>query len=136
MERLAAIDLRNETVGFLHLKGGGWFDTIRLALTQAGYNYCKLQSASDWPEGNANIGLCTLHSAKGLEFDHVFMIGLAQSHASYGDAPDDDRYERLRRLLARGVGRARTSVCLGTKPGEALTALDVIDPAVFVDIPV
>ncbi len=136
MERLAAIDLENETVCFLHLKGRGWFDNIRIDLTKIGYNYCELQGASDWPEDDANIGLCTLHSAEGLEFNHVFMIGLAQSHASYGNAPDDDRYESLRRLLAMGVGRARTSVYLGTKPGEALAALDVIDPALVVEIPV
>lgn len=134
MERLAAIDLENETVGFLHLAGRGWFKDIRLALTNAGYNYCELQGATDWPEDDANIGLCTLHSAKGLEFDHVFMIGLAQRHASHGNAPDDDRYESLRRLLAMGVGRARTSVCLGAKPGEALAALDVIDSTLFVEI--
>jgi superfamily I DNA/RNA helicase len=136
MAKLAAIDLSSDTVGFLHLKGGGWFSEIRAALTLAGYNYCELQGVNDWPEGDANIGLCTLHSAKGLEFDHVFMIGLAQSHASYGNAPDDDRYELLRRLLAMGVGRARKSVCLGTKPGEALSALDVIDPALYVEIAV
>jgi DNA helicase IV len=130
MKILATIDLKNETVGFLHLKGGGWFSEIRNVLTDAGYNYCELQGANDWPDDDdANIGLCTLHSAKGLEFDHVFMIGLAQSHASYGDAPDDDRYESLRRLLAMGVGRGRISVCLGAKPGEALAALGVIDPA-------
>lgn len=134
MGRLAMIDLENETVGFLHLKGGGWFGAIRAALAQAGYSYCELQGVNDWPENDVNIGLCTLHSAKGLEFDHVFMIGLAQSHASHGDAPDDDRYERLRRLLAMGVGRARISVCLGVKPGEALAALDVIDPALFVEV--
>lgn len=134
MNRLAGIDLKTETVGILHLKGGGWFDEVRLALTRAGYDYCELQGANDWPEGDANIGLCTLHSAKGLEFDHVFLIGLAQSHASYGNAPDDDRYESLRRLLAMGVGRARTSVYLGTKPGESLAALDVIDPALVVEL--
>ena len=85
--KLAQIDLKNETVGFLHLKGGGWFDEIRTALTVSGNNYCELQGVNDWPENDTNIGLCTLHSAKGLEFDHVFMIGLAQSHASYGNAP-------------------------------------------------
>jgi DNA helicase IV len=134
IEKLAEIDLENETVGFLHLKGGGWFDDVRVALAQAGYEFCELQGANDWPEGTANIGLTTFHSAKGLEFDHVFMIGLAQSHAAYGDQPDDDRYESLRRLLAMGVGRARKTVLLGVKPNEALEALAIIDPATVEEI--
>jgi superfamily I DNA/RNA helicase len=134
MAKLATIDLRNETVGFLHLKGRGWFDYLRVALTSSGYHYCELQRASEWPDNDANIGLCTLHSAKGLEFDHVFMIGLAQMHASYGSDRDDDRYESLRRLLAMAVGRARKTVCLGTKPGEALAALDLIDSHLVIEI--
>jgi superfamily I DNA/RNA helicase len=128
--RLRQIDLCAETVGFLHLKGGGWFDDIREALIANGFNYCELQGATEWPEGTANIGLCTFHSAKGLEFDHVFMIGLAKDHAVYGEAPDDDRYETHRRLVAMGVGRARQTVVLGTKPSEDLPLLGTIPAAV------
>jgi len=134
MDRLQQIDTENETVGFLHLKGGGWFDDIRAALDMAGLDYCELQGAAVWPEDGSNIGLCTFHSAKGLEFDHVFVIGLAQSQASYGDQPDDDRYNALRRLLAMGVGRARQTVTLGAKPGEALEVLSIIDPGTIQEI--
>lgn len=130
INRLHQIDLNIETVGFLHLKGGGWFDDIRDALSAGGFDFCELQGATEWPEGPANIGLCTFHSAKGLEFDHVFMIGLAGRHASYGDAPDDDRYDSHRRLVAMGVGRARQTVVLGTKPGEDLPLLGTISAAV------
>ncbi|WP_065322676.1 UvrD-helicase domain-containing protein [Tritonibacter mobilis] len=121
--RLRQIDLTNETVGFLHLKGGGWFDDIRTALYANGFEFCELQGAREWPEGPENIGLSTFHSAKGLEFDHVFMIGLAAQHASYGTEPDDDRFDAHRRLIAMGVGRARQSVLLGSKPGEELPLL-------------
>ncbi|MFC3443920.1 UvrD-helicase domain-containing protein [Sphingobium rhizovicinum] len=131
MDRLRQIDLSRETVGFLHLKGGGWFEDIRAALNGSGFDYCELQGATEWPEGPANIGLCTLHSAKGLEFDHVFMIGLSGQHATYGNAPDDDRFESHRRLVAMGVGRARETVLLGTKPGEDLPLLGVIPDAVM-----
>lgn len=131
LERLQHIDLTRETVGFLHLKGGGWFDGVRAALQAAGYQYCELQGATEWPEGPENIGLSTLHSAKGLEFDHVFMIGLADSQASYGAAADDDRYDAHRRLVAMGVGRARQTVVLGTKPGEDLPLLGIIDPVLI-----
>lgn len=132
--RLADIDLTQETVGFLHLKGGGWFDEIRRALTSHGFDYCELQGATGWPSGPENIGLCTFHSAKGLEFDHVFIIGLARSHASYGTDPADDRYDAHRRLIAMGIGRARKTVLLGTKPGEELPILATIDPAVIQEV--
>ncbi|MCT8467213.1 UvrD-helicase domain-containing protein [Chromohalobacter canadensis] len=133
IDRLRQIDLERETVGFLHLKGGGWFDDIREALADHGFAFCELQGAHEWPAGAANIGLCTFHSAKGLEFDHVFMIGLAAQHASYGEAPDDDRYDTHRRLVAMGVGRARKTVILGTKPGEDLPLLQAI-PADLVEM--
>ena len=132
IERLRQIDLNTQTVGFLHLKGGGWFDSIRATLVASGFDFCELQGATEWPEGDANIGLCTFHSAKGLEFDHVFMIGLAIQHASYGNEPDDDRFDAHRRLVAMGVGRARQTVVLGTKPGEDLPLLGTI-PGVVVD---
>ncbi|CAH1041891.1 UvrD-helicase domain-containing protein [Halomonas sp. TD01] len=133
VDRLRHIDLERETVGFLHLKGGGWFDDVRAALNYNGFVFCELQGAHVWPAGAANIGLCTLHSAKGLEFDHVFMIGLAAQHASYGKALDDDRYDTHRRLIAMGIGRARQTVILGTKPGEHLPLLQAI-PAGTVEV--
>lgn len=131
LAQLRTIDLSRETIGFLHLKGGGWFDDLRFALTSAGFAYCELQGATVWPEDDANIGLSTFHSAKGLEFDHVFMIGLAASHTSYGEATNDDRYDAHRRLVAMGVGRARQTVVLGTKPGEDLPLLSTIDKSVI-----
>lgn len=123
---LSTVDLERETVGFLHLKGGGWFDDIREGLSDGGFEYCELQGVNEWPEHGPNIGLCTFHSAKGLEFDHVVMIGLAQENASHGAEIEDDRYAALRRLLAMGVGRARETVILGAKPGAELSALHFI----------
>lgn len=127
LDRLEDIDIENETVGFLHLKGGGYFNYLRQRLHARGMAFCELQGSREWPEDEANIGLCTFHSAKGLEFDHLFLIGLAQQDAVYGDEPDDDRFEALRRLVAMGIGRARKTVVLGVKPSEALSLLDDLD---------
>lgn len=134
IDRIAKIDLTQETVGFLHIKGGGFFKEVRKQLDLAGYEFCELQSTADWPENGANIGLSTLYSAKGLEFDHVFILGLAQNQTSHGEEADDDRHENLRRMLAMAVGRARKSVMLGTKPGEALNVLEVIDLNTIVEL--
>ncbi len=133
---LSQIDLDNETVCFLHLKGGGCYNWLRDRLSEAGFEYCDLQGAPEWPEAGPNIGLCTFHSAKGLEFDHVIMIGLAEEHASYGNEDGDDRHNNLRRLLAMGIGRARQTVIMGAKPDEALSTLDLIDRALIDEVSV
>jgi ATP-dependent exoDNAse (exonuclease V) beta subunit len=54
----------------------------------------------------------TLHAAKGLEFDHVFIIGLEDGilpheRSSFGD-PDD--LEEERRLFFVGITRARKTL--------------------------
>lgn len=134
LNRISTIDLNRETVGFLHLKGGGFFDFTRAALASRGYAYCELQGVTEWPENGANIGLCTFHSAKGLEFDHAFLIGLADSHVAYGDEPGDDRYDAHRRLFAMGIGRAKQTVVLGTKPGEDLPLLHTLDRSIIEEI--
>jgi hypothetical protein len=131
LEYLDNVDLGAETVGFLHLKGGGWFGDLRQRLGAAGVAYCELQGQRDWPEVGPNVGLSTFHSAKGLEFDHVFLLGLSQEHAPEGDDADDDRQITLRRLLAMGVGRARKMVIMGVKDGEALDLIGRIDPATY-----
>lgn len=127
LAHLTTIDLQNETVGFLHLKGGGYFDFLRSRLNDAGFGFCELQGAREWPEDGPNIGLSTFHSAKGLEFDHLFLLGLAEKDAIYGEEDDDDRKDSLKRLLAMGVGRARKTITLGIKPEESLDIIDEID---------
>jgi len=128
---LRALDLENETVGFLHLKGGGCFGYLRTALNSAGLGYCDLQSAREWPSEGPNIGLSTFHSAKGLEFDHLILLGLAEEHASYGVDADDDRLDSLKRLVAMGIGRARKKLILGIKPGEELEIINNLNEALF-----
>jgi superfamily I DNA/RNA helicase len=77
------------------------------------------------------MGLSTIHSAKGLEFDHVLLPGLNQQVTPHGEGEGDATLDRLRRLLAMGVGRARTSVMVGYKPGEESTLVGLLDPATY-----
>jgi DNA helicase IV len=120
------IDLRQESVAFLHPQGGGWFDETRRRLGAAGLPFVEITRQSDWPQGSENIALSTLHSAKGLEFDHVIIIGLNAEVTVHGEEADDDRLITLRRLLAMGIGRARKSVVLGYKPGEARNSSTIL----------
>lgn len=125
------VDLKQESVAFLHPQGGGWFDETRRRLRAAGLPFVEITRKSDWPQGAENIGLSTLHSAKGLEFDHVVIIGLNAEVTVHGSEADDDRLITLRRLLAMGIGRARKSVTLGYKPGEASKLIDYLAAGSF-----
>ena len=110
------VDLEKESVAFLHPKD--WFSEFQNQLTRAGLDYVHLTRRAEWPKGDENIALSTLHSAKGLEFDHVFIIGLnAEVVPVQGDLADadDESVATLRRLLAMGVGRARQTVTIGYK---------------------
>jgi len=62
--------------------------------------------------------LSTIASAKGLEFDHVVMIGLNAELFEHGSDEEDDRLTRLRRSVAMAVGRARKSVIIGYKKSD------------------
>jgi superfamily I DNA/RNA helicase len=121
------VDLRNESVAFLHPLGGDWFGYLRTSLARARLPYVEIARRPDWPEGDENIALSTLASAKGLEFDHIVVIGLNAEVTQHGDEDDDDRLTRLRRLLAMGIGRARQSVILGYKPGVESRLVEYFD---------
>jgi superfamily I DNA/RNA helicase len=128
------IDLKKQSVAFLHAKGGGWFDTLRKKLSAAGIEHVEIARSSDWPSGPANVALCTMHSAKGLEFDHVFIIGLNAETTPHGSEPGDSQLEALRRLLAMAVSRARESVVVGFKPQEASSLVEFFDPVTYVGV--
>ena len=125
------IDLTAESVAFLHPKGGGWFDHLRQRLQAEGIDWCELTRASEWPKGVEQVALSTIHSAKGLEFDHVFVLGLNQQVTPHGTDPGDERLDTLRRLLAMAVGRARRTVTIGYKPDDVSTLIGLIKPDTY-----
>lgn len=122
------VDLAEESVAFLHPLAGGWLDYLRGRLANANRPWVELTRDPEWPEGPENIALSTLHSVKGLEFDHVIVLGLNDQVTPHGAEEGDDQLEVLRRLLAMAVGRARKMVVLGYKPGEASDLIEFIDP--------
>lgn len=112
------IDLENESVAFLKPQGGNWFRYIENTLDEAGIPYATLTRQAEWPEGQENIGLCTFHSAKGLEFDYVFILGFNQENTRHGEEETSDEIRVLRNLLAVAVARARKHVVIGYKVSE------------------
>lgn len=109
---------RGETVAFLKPRGGGFFEYLKVRLRASGIAFIDITREEEWPDGNENVALSTFHSAKGLEFDHVVILGLNHENTAHGDVSADDQLTVLRRLLAVAVARARISVTIGYKPGE------------------
>jgi len=125
------VDLNNESVAILHPLGGGWFDYARGAFNKHRLPFVELTRRSEWPEGDENIAFSTIASAKGLEFDHVIMLGLNAQLLQHGPDEGDDRLPRLRRLMAMGIGRARQSVIIGYKPMEEPMLVRYMKPGTF-----
>lgn len=85
----------------------------------------KVRADSRHPPTVQGVTLASLHAAKGLEWDAVYLVGLADgtlpiSHAlSHG--PDSEAVEEERRLFYVGITRARThlelSWALARAPG-------------------
>lgn len=81
------------------------------------------------------VTLASLHAAKGLEWDAVFLVGLAEGMMPITYAKTDEQIEEERRLLYVGITRARVHLSLswalsrtpggwgGRKPSRFLEAL-------------
>src|SRR5271154_4483026 len=72
-----------------------------------------LVSDTDSFEGKPGVTLITLHSTKGLEFDHVFLTGLEEGICPHNRAINEEKgIEEERRLVYVGMTRARKSLTL------------------------
>ncbi|MEO6597046.1 MAG: 3'-5' exonuclease, partial [Planctomycetota bacterium] len=73
-----------------------------------------LTSADTQGEGPA-VQMMTVHAAKGLEFDHVFVVGLEEGvFPSMRAADDPEGLEEERRLMYVALTRARQTLFLGS----------------------
>lgn len=97
------VDEKIENIGVLISEAKAYADIATFLEEMA------LMSASD-AEVNDQVTLMTLHSAKGLEFPVVFLVGVEEGilpHARVFDSCKSDDIEEERRLCYVGVTRAR-----------------------------
>ncbi len=84
-----------------------------------------LEALSDWlqsvtlvtteDENAQGVSLMTLHSAKGLEFDRVYIVGVEDGLLPYGSSSEDEAdLEEERRLFYVGMTRARKKLSLSS----------------------
>ncbi len=74
----------------------------------------SLFSDSDaYDSSSEKVALMTLHTAKGLEFENVFIVGVEQGllpHERSNAGENDDELEEERRLFFVGITRAKTGL--------------------------
>jgi DNA helicase-2/ATP-dependent DNA helicase PcrA len=72
-----------------------------------------LVSDADQYDGKPGVTLITLHSTKGLEFDHVFLTGMEEGICPHNRSLNEEKgIEEERRLVYVGMTRARQSLTM------------------------
>jgi DNA helicase II / ATP-dependent DNA helicase PcrA len=91
------------------LSAAAEYETRDEAPSLAGFlDQVSLLSEADQVRDDAPVVLMTLHSAKGLEFHHVFLVGLEEGIAPHSRSLQrPESLEEERRLLYVGMTRAR-----------------------------
>lgn len=81
---------------------GGFLEEIAL--------YTDLDNMNDIDD---RVTLMTMHSAKGLEFEHVYLIGMEENiFPSYLSSNSSEELEEERRLAYVALTRAKTTLCV------------------------
>jgi ATP-dependent DNA helicase Rep len=79
------------------------------------------------------VKLSTLHAAKGLEFGHVFLIGVEEGIMPHRESIDNDKIEEERRLMYVGITRAQKSLNISwCKKRKRAGEMEMCEPSRFI----
>ena len=122
-------------VGWLTRKGednGEGETRDLLSLTQMVALMSMLEGREDG-EPDA-VKLSTLHAAKGLEFGHVFLVGVEEGILPHRESVDNDRIEEERRLMYVGITRAQKSLNISwCKKRKRAGETEICEPSRFIE---
>ncbi len=91
-------------------------------------------SRQDDDSESRDVQMMTLHAAKGLEFPHVYMVGMEEELLPHHNSADDDGIEEERRLAYVGITRARRTLTFTrTRARSRFGETSAVDPSRFLD---
>jgi len=110
--------------------------------TEAGGNlesfmqHVFLASNQDDDEPEGQVRLMTVHAAKGLEFDHVYIVGVEDGLFPHKSAIEENRLEEERRLMYVAMTRARYRLTLAyVRVRMRYGTKEKTGPSMFLDEP-
>jgi len=71
-----------------------------------------LENQEEEKDNDAKVQLMTLHASKGLEFPHVYIIGMEEELLPHRSSIEEDNIEEERRLCYVGITRAQQTLSL------------------------
>lgn len=104
------------------------------AATMADFvNELDARMATEHAPGFEGVTIASLHSAKGLEWDAVFLVGLTEGMMPIIYAETDEQVEEERRLFYVGVTRARAHLALSWSLSRSPGGRKTRKPSRFLD---
>ncbi|MDJ0674718.1 MAG: 3'-5' exonuclease [Calothrix sp. MO_167.B42] len=130
LDTLGNIDIYTESVGILHIQTSS-VNQLAIKLQNSGYDCFVLKDEDNLNDTLGGVYVSTLHSAKGLEFDHVFIVGYDEFFApgpyKLSHRNTSAHLSAHRKLLYTAITRARKTLTITSSINEYSQFLKEID---------